>query len=209
MPNSVSLTCPNLQILGKTQTEVFPISRFLVNHLYKKIVITAESVMILIWNLDQSINLQRETKATSKKIDDDVMSAKCDVIVNWQWTIWSNPEAGFQTHRNHIFMTSSRWTGGWEGKKWYKFRRKWMVTARFGEGEGIHRNWMSTAIISISVIRVQTVFQTSVWFCYKCSRQTGVWFWRKLGLGQHFGFLFSITIFCKKRGWGWRGWLVA
>ena len=38
------------------------------------------------------------------------------------------------------------------------------------EGDGIHRNWMSSAIISISVIRVQTVFQTGVWFCYKCSR---------------------------------------
>ena len=30
------------------------------------------------------------------------------------------------------------------------------------EGKGIHRNWMSRAIISISVIRVQTVFQTGV-----------------------------------------------
>ena len=39
-----------------------------------------------------------------------------------------------------------------------------------GGGEGIHRNWMSRAIISINVIRVQTVFQTGVWFCYKCSR---------------------------------------
>ena len=38
------------------------------------------------------------------------------------------------------------------------------------EGKGIHRNWMSTAIISVSVIRVQKVFQTGVWFCYKCSR---------------------------------------
>ena len=38
-------------------------------------------------------------------------------------------------------------------------------------GEGIHRNWISTAIISISVIWVQTVFQTGVWFCYKCSRK--------------------------------------
>ena len=32
------------------------------------------------------------------------------------------------------------------------------------EGEGICRNWTSRAIISISVIRVQTVFQTGVWF---------------------------------------------
>ena len=38
-------------------------------------------------------------------------------------------------------------------------------------GEGIHRNWITRAIFSISVIRVQTVFQTGVWFCYKCSRQ--------------------------------------
>ena len=30
---------------------------------------------------------------------------------------------------------------------------------------------MSTAITSISVIRVQTLFQTGVWFCYKSSRQ--------------------------------------
>ena len=28
-------------------------------------------------------------------------------------------------------------------------------------GEGIHRNWMSTTAISISVIRVQTVLQTA------------------------------------------------
>ena len=35
---------------------------------------------------------------------------------------------------------------------------------------GIHRNWMSRATISISVIRVQTVFQMGVWLSYKCSR---------------------------------------
>ena len=39
-----------------------------------------------------------------------------------------------------------------------------------GEGEGIPRNWISRAIIGISVIRVQAVFQTGVWLCYKCSR---------------------------------------
>ena len=44
-----------------------------------------------------------------------------------------------------------------------------MVTGG-GEGKWIHRNWMFRAITSISVIRVQTVFQTGVWFCYKCSR---------------------------------------
>ena len=39
------------------------------------------------------------------------------------------------------------------------------------ESKGIHRNWMSTAITTISFIRVQTVFQTGVWFSYKCSVQ--------------------------------------
>ena len=39
------------------------------------------------------------------------------------------------------------------------------VDGYMGEGKGIHRNWMSTTITSISVIR----FQTDVWFCYKCS----------------------------------------
>ena len=39
-----------------------------------------------------------------------------------------------------------------------------MVTG--GGGEGIRRNWMSRAIIGISIIRVQIVFQTGVWHCY-------------------------------------------
>ena len=47
--------------------------------------------------------------------------------------------------------------GGGSGKKWSKFRQ---VDGYTGEREGIHRNWMSRAIISISIIRVQ-----------KCSRQ--------------------------------------
>ena len=41
---------------------------------------------------------------------------------------------------------------------------------RGARGGGLCRNWMSSAIISISVIRVQAVFQPGVWFCYKCSR---------------------------------------
>ena len=41
-----------------------------------------------------------------------------------------------------------------------------MVTGGGGGGG----NWMSRATISISVIRVQTVFPTGVWLCYKCSR---------------------------------------
>ena len=36
---------------------------------------------------------------------------------------------------------------------------------RGGQGKDIRRNRLSRAIISISVIRVQIVFQTGVWFC--------------------------------------------
>ena len=31
-------------------------------------------------------------------------------------------------------MTSSRWGEGWSGKKWSKFRWKWMVTGGGGRG---------------------------------------------------------------------------
>ena len=44
------------------------------------------------------------------------------------------------------------------------------VDGYWGEGNGIHRNWISRTMISISVIRVQTLLQTGVWFCYRCSR---------------------------------------
>ena len=43
----------SLQILGKTQTWVFLISRFQVNSLCTKVVINPEPIMILTWNLDQ------------------------------------------------------------------------------------------------------------------------------------------------------------
>ena len=46
---------------------------------------------------------------------------------------------------------------------------RWLLKGR-GEWDGINRNWMSRAIISVDVIRVQRVLQTGVWFCYKCSR---------------------------------------
>ena len=53
---------------------------------------------------------------------------------------------------------------------------RWLQGEGGEDGEGINRNWMSRAIISISVIRIQGVFQTGVWFCFR----------------QHFGFIFSI-----------------
>ena len=37
--------------------------------------------MILTWNLDQQLNLTRETKQRQKKVDNDVISENWDVIV--------------------------------------------------------------------------------------------------------------------------------
>ena len=65
--------------------------------------------------------------------------------------------------RGHTFMTSvdvGRWgqvknSQNSDGSGWLQG----------GGGEDPHK-WMSRAIISISVIRAHTVFQTGVWFCY-------------------------------------------
>ena len=67
--------CPTLQVLGKTQTVVFPISEFLVNLLYIKIVITPEPVMIMLWNCGIGPVIKPDTK-----IDDYVISANYIVI---------------------------------------------------------------------------------------------------------------------------------
>ena len=65
-------------------------------------------------------------------------------------------------------MTSSRWgTRGQVKNVKNSDESGWL---QGGKEKGIYRNWISTAIISISVIRVQTVFQIGVWFCYKCFR---------------------------------------
>ena len=56
--------------------------------------------MILMWNFDKQLNVKREKKTTSKKINDDVMSANYNAIVIFSniWPILSNPEAGFLTN---------------------------------------------------------------------------------------------------------------
>ena len=101
MPNLVFFSIPNspqAQILGKTQTEVFPISGFMVNPLQKKIIITPELAMIL--KLESVTKLDKRNKKTSRKFDDNVMSANCDVNVIFSdlWRIWSYPEVVFRMH---------------------------------------------------------------------------------------------------------------
>ena len=61
---------------------------------------TPEPVMSLTWNLDQWLNLTKEPRQNQKKIDDDVVTTKYDVINTFSdlWLIWSNPEPGFPTN---------------------------------------------------------------------------------------------------------------
>ena len=69
MPNLVSLTCPSLQILGKTQTGVFPISRSLIKQNCHNSRTSDDTDM----KLGPVTKVDKRNKTTSKK-NDDVMS---------------------------------------------------------------------------------------------------------------------------------------
>ena len=76
------------------------ISGFLVNPLQTKIVITPQPVMLLTWNLDQQLNLTRNTRERRK----NSTMTLCRQIGtrHWKfsnfWPIWSNLEAGLPRH---------------------------------------------------------------------------------------------------------------
>ena len=80
MPNLVSLTCPSLQILGKTQmgTSNFQISG---QSLVKENCHNSRTRDNIGIKLSPVTKLAKKNKTTSKKIDDDIMSENCDVIV--------------------------------------------------------------------------------------------------------------------------------
>ena len=76
MPNLVSLIRRSLQILGKTQTRVFPISGFLVNLFDQKFgnchnSKTSDDIDIKVGPVTKR---DKRNKGTSKKYCDDVMS---------------------------------------------------------------------------------------------------------------------------------------
>ena len=70
--------------MGKNQMRVFPISGFLVSPFQTKIVIvihnsrTSNDINI---KLGPATKLNKKNTSISKKLDDDVMSANCKVIV--------------------------------------------------------------------------------------------------------------------------------
>ena len=68
MPNLVSLTHPSLRILDKTQTEVFPISEFLVKSLIHKNCHNFRPRNDIDMKLDPVTKFDKRKTATSKNL---------------------------------------------------------------------------------------------------------------------------------------------
>ena len=87
MPNLVTLTCPILQILDKTQTGVFSISRFLAKFLKTKTVVTPELV---------------KKYGNVTKNDGDAVSKNYDVIIIFpiygQFGVIPMPDSGHMAY---------------------------------------------------------------------------------------------------------------
>ena len=77
---------------------VFLISGFLVNPLQTKIVITLQPVMLLTWNLDQQLNLTRNTKERRKNLT----MTLCRQIGTRHWKF-----SNFWPIRTYLFITSN------------------------------------------------------------------------------------------------------
>ena len=108
--NLVSLIRLRLQILGKTQTGVFPISGFLVNPLLKENCHKSRTGNDIDMKLGPVTKLDKRNKITSKKIDSDVMSAISDVIVIFPYydqfgPTWK-PDSGSLVCKTYIFINS-------------------------------------------------------------------------------------------------------
>ena len=76
IPTLVSLICPNLQILGKTQMGVFPISG-----ISGQFLISSKTSDDIDMKLGSVTKIDKRKTKTTKKFLDDVMSANCDVII--------------------------------------------------------------------------------------------------------------------------------
>ena len=80
MPNLVSVTCPSLQMLGKSQTGIsdFRISG---QSLIKENCQNYRTSHDIDMKLRPVTKIDKRNKTTSKNFDEDAMSANCDVIV--------------------------------------------------------------------------------------------------------------------------------
>ena len=111
MRNLVSLTCPSLQILSKTQTGVFQISGFLVNQsLIEEKCHNHEISNDIDMKLGPVVKPDKRNKATSKKFGDNMMSANCDVVIFLiydQLGAIKKPGSGRIACKTYIFINSN------------------------------------------------------------------------------------------------------
>ena len=80
MSKFVSVNCPSLQILDKTQTQLFPISGFLVKCIINYCYNTGTSNDIAM-KLAPETKLGKKNTTTFKTFDDDIVSTNYDAIV--------------------------------------------------------------------------------------------------------------------------------
>ena len=81
MSHLVSLTCFSLQISGKTQTRVFPISSFLVKFFIDKSCRKSTTSDDVDMKLGPGTKLDKRNTTTSKEFDSNVLSTNYDTIV--------------------------------------------------------------------------------------------------------------------------------
>ena len=107
MPNLVSIICPSLQILGKTQTGVFLISG---QSLIKENCHNSRTGYDIDMKLESVTKLDKRNKTTSKKFDVNVMSKNCDIIVIFrifgQFGAVRRPDSGHSVSKSHVFSNS-------------------------------------------------------------------------------------------------------
>ena len=104
----VSLTCPSLQIFGKTQTGVFLISMisFMKENYHKSR--TSDDIDL---KLGPVTKIDKRKKTFSKESDDSAMSENYDVIyffqIYGQFGAIRKPDSGRIVYKTYIFINSN------------------------------------------------------------------------------------------------------
>ena len=101
----------SLQILGKTQTEVFPNSRFLLEYLIKENCHNSRTSDDIDMKLGPVTKIYKRNKTTSKNFDDEIMTENCGFIVIFsiygQFVAIRKPDSGCRVCKTYVFITSN------------------------------------------------------------------------------------------------------
>ena len=103
VPNLVFPTCPSLQILGKTQTGVFPNSGFLVKYLIKENCHNSRAFDVIDMKLGPVTKRYKRNKATSKNFDDDIIIFS----IYDQFGVIRKPDSGRRVCKSYVFINNN------------------------------------------------------------------------------------------------------